>query len=73
MTKKRYIIHIEIEADYIPSDVMDELCEVMAVQAESLTDGTLESTDNSLPGEPPNHYAYPYNRVDNHWRVVREE
>lgn len=46
--KKRYKIVIEFEAEYVPSDVMDELTDVCSVQLESLTDNTLESAEDRV-------------------------
>lgn len=41
----RYKITVEFDSDYIPSDIMESLKERMAVQLESLHDGTLPTED----------------------------
>lgn len=59
---KKYTITIEVEAEYIPSDVMDELVGLCAVQVEALTDGTLESTPES----------FKYVVTNTKWEITRD-
>lgn len=42
----KYLITIEIDSDHISSEAMDDLVDAMTVQLESLTDGSLSSTEN---------------------------
>ena len=39
----RYRITVEFDAEYVPSEVMNDLADTMLVQLESLNDGTLDS------------------------------
>lgn len=41
----KYKIVIEFEADYVPSDIMNDLVDQCAVQVESLNDGTMVKDD----------------------------
>ena len=41
----RYKITVEFDSDYIPSDIMESLKGFMAIQLESLHDGTLPTED----------------------------
>lgn len=43
---KKYRITVEIDAEYIPSDVMDELTDNCIAQLESLNDGSLNSNED---------------------------